>query len=683
MRRLARLAACALLAACAEGGATRGIGPVLGPVAGPGAVPALLGIEREIRDGRVSTTPGGAERPVGRRVAVVIGNSAYQAIGALANPRRDAGAMAGLLKGQGYHVIEGYDLSKQAFEGLLREAVLAGGPDAEILVFYAGHGFQIANRNYLVPVDAAITGPDDLPFQTVRLATLFRILGDRSGSHVSFLDSCRNNPFPAQEAKAGVTPEAAPTEVGFSEPRVPRGGLVAYSTRPGEVAFDGDGANSPFTAALLRHAQSRPDDEITATLRRVRSDVRSATGGRQVPTWVSQLGSAFALKPSGAASRVAEIPPEPPPPAGTPPEPPATPILASAAPGSAPTPTGRPAVTVAAPMEQVVALGSRVSEALDLPPEATVTIAAAPAAAGEVATVGADGALRVEASADVPADQTGAVVYTLPVDQRPAPQRPEAAAITEALTAEVTLPGAAPVVVDVSLVLVPDECDRLAGDWLDLQGIGLYAQGGVAAPGRAVDACEAAVVREPGNGRFHYLLGRAHEADGNGVLALEAYRRASALGHLRAWTALGRLAEARGDRTELILGYYQKGADGGDPLAIERLGIVKLRLARSREEREEAYDLLTYAVDLGLPDAMKALSEYFSDPASPDHDPGRGAAFGEAAAAAEAAGAYGRAPRRAGGAGEFFGGPTVPTGPGTTGGERGGTGEGEGGTGNF
>jgi hypothetical protein len=185
--------------------------------------------------------------------------------------------------------------------------------------------------------------------------------------------------------------------------------------------------------------------------------------------------------------------------------------------------------------------------------------------------------------------------------------------------------------VAVSLRLVPDACDVAAGDWLDLQGVGIYRDGEISSPGGAVEACKAAVRREPNNGRFHYLLGKSYAAAGSLTLARDEYRRAARLGHLRAWDALGDLALASGERPEVAADYYKKGADGGDPLAIEALGIVTLKTATTTAEREEAYELIGFAMDLGLTEGMRALSEYFSDPASPGFDPSRAEAFDQAA----------------------------------------------------
>jgi uncharacterized caspase-like protein len=224
--------------------------------------PEVFGVEKEIREGTI-TLPSTGETALRKRVAVVIGNSAYASVASLDNPRNDANAMADLLRQNGFQVVQGLDIGKRSFELLLRNAVRAGGPGAEIVAFYAGHGFQIGTYNYLVPVDAKLASANDLPFQTVRLDSLLKLLGTRSDRHVSFLDSCRNNPFPGAEAKTGASRGTGSTALGFSEPFVPRGSFVVYSTKPGAVAYDGEGTpNSPFTGALLTNIRNRPGADL-------------------------------------------------------------------------------------------------------------------------------------------------------------------------------------------------------------------------------------------------------------------------------------------------------------------------------------------------------------------------------------------------------------------------------------
>ena len=581
--------ALAFLASCAE--KTRSISDVR-------QIPTLTSIERQARDSHAAAGQPNQSKALTRRVAVVIGNAAYQWISALENPRNDAVVMAEVLRKNGFHVLEGLDLTKTGFETLLQEAVVQGGPGAEIIVFYAGHGFQIGDKNYLVPVDAKITGPNDLPFQTVQLGSVFRVLNDRSRQHISFLDSCRNNPFEGVQVKTGVGRGTATAQVGFSEPRVPANGFVSYSTQPGAVAFDGeDGPNSPFTSALAKAVSRAPQTPLERTLRSVRRAVQKATGGAQTPTWTSRLSTDFKF----AAPKVE--------------------IAALSVAPTAGTPTAAPsAVTIPAPRENLVALGGRIADQLDLPPGATVTVADT-STTGAVSVITESGALAPAGS--VPLDQSnlGALVYTPPVTQSPSAD----GAIETAKLDVTVINGTKSETVAVSLAMDADPCDAKAADWLDLQGVGVCSATPSPAS-EAVLACKAAVTREPQNGRFHYQLAQAYSAAGrkDGLEAL--YQTALSLGHVRANAALGKLAAAAGD-TATARTYFQAGANAGDPVAAAALGILGLKTATTQAEREQAYDQLGFAIDIGLPDAMLALAAYYSDPNSVDFDPERAQVF--------------------------------------------------------
>ena len=607
-------------------GPATGVGPTAPAPTGP---PVLNGVEREIRDGKLTIRPGGAAKTVKRRVAVVIGNSAYRHVSKLGNPTRDARAMAALLKKNGFEVLQGIDVSKRRFEDLLRQAVLAGGPGADIVAYYAGHGFQIGAKNFLVPVDAKLTGANDLPFQTVRLRTLQKIMKDRSGRHLSFLDSCRNNPFAGKKAKTGITRAVTLTSVGFSAPSsVPRDGFVAYATQPGAVAYDGDGQpNSPFTAALLRNIQRNPTASITSTLRRVRASVRSATSGEQVPAWTSRLSRRFAFKPR--PERVAAIPASR---AGDPrvaiPKT-GTPKLKTPAKARI-----KPMVTVNAPMEQVVAVGGRVAEKLALPKNATVKIVKPPAE-GTVATVGTSATTTAAILKPVPASKIGAMVYVMPPKPKIAPSRYKNAVKSQEIVAEVKIPGKPPTMVTVNLRLAPDPCDFLAGDWLDMQGVRLYRPGREFNARRAIRACRTSIERAPRNGRFHFLLGKAYAALKRWQPAVNAYRRAARLGHIRANYALGTLAMRVQGPGPIAFNYFQIGSNAGDPLAIAGLGRLMLETAPSLADREKAFELLAFAVDLGIPEAMRTLADHFGKAGTPDFDRGRAGAFLDAARARE------------------------------------------------
>jgi len=626
----ATLLAAVTLAGCGPKSRSVEIGPGGITTGGaPSTLPQLNGVEREIRDGVLTIGRSAATKTLKRRVAVVIGNSAYQHISRLDNPTNDARAIAALLKQNGFEVVQGSNVGKRSFERLLRQAVLAGGPDADVVAFYAGHGFQIAARNYLVPVDAKLTGANDLPFQTVRLKTLLKILNDRSARHLSFIDSCRNNPFAGQSAKPGVTRSVALTAVGYSAPAVPQGGFVAYATEPGALAYDGEGQpNSPFTAALLRHVRSNPNASVIATLKRVRASVRSATGGQQIPTWTSRLSGSWVFKtrPERVAAISAERAGNPAASAGPTPTVATAPTRPRVSPTTAPTPRIRPRITVDAPMEQVVSVGGRIADKLDLPPTASIKIVRPPAD-GTVATIGNSATATEAIGKRVSGKNAGALVYIMPPTQKPAEGRIEQNVMTQTIVAEVKLPGKPPAQVLVNLRLRPSNCDFEAGDWLDTQGVRLYRPDRQLSARRAIRACADAVSNDPRNGRFHYLLGKGLEEKGDFQAAVNAYLRAARLGHIRANTALGQIALRVQGAGPISMNYFQIGAAAGDPIAVVALGKLLLDTARLPNEREEAFELLSFGVDLGIPDAMLALADYYASPSSPDHDPERARVF--------------------------------------------------------
>ncbi len=216
-----------------------------------------------------------------KRVALVIGNSAYKHAGELANPRNDATDMAAALKKMGFQVIEGFDLDKASLDRKIRDfAAALSGADVG-LFFYAGHGLQVAGQNYIVPVDAELTTAASLDFEMVRLDLVHRTMEREAQTNILFLDACRNNPLARNLARALGTRS---TEVGRGLAPVESGSgtLISFSTQPGNVASDGSGRNSPFTGPLVKHITSSNDD-LSAVLIAVRNDVMSETQRKQVP----------------------------------------------------------------------------------------------------------------------------------------------------------------------------------------------------------------------------------------------------------------------------------------------------------------------------------------------------------------------------------------------------------------
>jgi hypothetical protein len=217
------------------------------------------------------------------RVALVIGNGKYVDANALANPPNDARAVAKALTDIGFDVAFGQDLNRTEMERLvgtfLRKAVSA----KIALLFYAGHGLQVDGRNYLMPIDARLEAASDLSFQTIRLDDIIDNLSDPVRANIILLDACRDNPLARSfAARLGASRSTAVSTGLAAYSTLGTGTLIAFSTAPGQVAFDGDGANSPFTQGLIKHLAT-PGLEVRQMLTRVRNDVARSTGDRQVP----------------------------------------------------------------------------------------------------------------------------------------------------------------------------------------------------------------------------------------------------------------------------------------------------------------------------------------------------------------------------------------------------------------
>jgi phosphate transport system substrate-binding protein len=273
----------------------------------------------------------GSAAHAAKRVALVIGNSAYQHAGELANTRNDASDMAAVLRTQGFQVIDGFDLDKSALERKIRDfaAALVG---AEVGVFfYAGHGMQVSGTNYLVPIDAGLRTASALDFEMVRLDLVQRTMEREAATNILFLDACRDNPLAPNLARAMGT-RSADIGRGLAAAESGVGTLISFSTQPGNVALDGTGRNSPFAGALIKHLRASNDD-LSAILIAVRNDVMRETQRRQVPWEHSALTGRFyftpnapnAPTPGAVAAPPAATEPPPGPVAALPPPPSPTP----------------------------------------------------------------------------------------------------------------------------------------------------------------------------------------------------------------------------------------------------------------------------------------------------------------------------------------------------------------------
>ncbi len=225
----------------------------------------------------VLTAPAVADK----RFALVVGNSAYQSVAPLDNPKNDASLMARTLAGLGFTLIGGgaqLDLDKAALDKAVQNfGQQIQGADVA-LFYYAGHGVQVSGANYLVPINANPTRETDVDFQMMDVNLVLRQMqGAGTRLNLVILDACRNNPFGGRGLRT--------SSGGLAQMHAPEGTLISYATQPGNVAQDGDDGDSPYTRALAATI-GRAGLDIFQTFNEVGLMVKRTTGGSQQP-WVS------------------------------------------------------------------------------------------------------------------------------------------------------------------------------------------------------------------------------------------------------------------------------------------------------------------------------------------------------------------------------------------------------------
>ncbi len=220
-----------------------------------------------------------------RRVALVIGNAAYQqGQGTLINPVNDARAMSKRLRSLGFDVVMRENLKTREISGVYREFRSKITPGDVALVFYSGHGVQFKGQNYFPAIDAEIVSQEDVPLQSINLDSLLGTMEEaKAGISLVFLDACRDNPF-ARNFRSSTR--------GLARVESATGTLIHYATKPGSVASDGTGQNGTYTEALLAQ-MSEPDVPVEQMLKRVANRVVEQTKGKQEPWFEGGLRGDF------------------------------------------------------------------------------------------------------------------------------------------------------------------------------------------------------------------------------------------------------------------------------------------------------------------------------------------------------------------------------------------------------
>jgi uncharacterized caspase-like protein len=223
-----------------------------------------------------------------KRVALVLGNSAYQNVAPLPNPVNDGAVIAETLKNAGFDVVDSRrDLPAIEMRRALRD-FSDSARDADIaVIYYAGHGMEVDGTNYLIPIDAKLERDTDVYDEALSLDRILVAVEPAKQLRLVILDACRDNPF-AKSMKKTVALRSIGRGLAKIEPTSPNT-LIAYSAKAGSTALDGDARNSPFTTALARHITT-PGLDVRKAFGFVRDDVLKNTGNRQEPFVYGSLG---------------------------------------------------------------------------------------------------------------------------------------------------------------------------------------------------------------------------------------------------------------------------------------------------------------------------------------------------------------------------------------------------------
>src|SRR5262245_3333238 len=241
-----------------------------------------------------------------KRVALVIGNEAYEHAPKLATPTRDAAAIAEMFRKAGFEmVITHNNVGNLEFKRALRNFLLAAQSSDIAVLFYSGHGIQIGEQNYMVPVDAKLAREYDAKDEAISLDRIVEALEPAKRLRLVILDACRDNPFlvtmKQRVMTRGITRGLAPVgPTGVDT-------LIAYAAKAGSTAREGTDGHSPYTKALLKHI-AEPGLDVRLAFGRIRDDVLKQTGQEQEPFVYGSLGgSVISLVPAPVIAKQTPI----------------------------------------------------------------------------------------------------------------------------------------------------------------------------------------------------------------------------------------------------------------------------------------------------------------------------------------------------------------------------------------
>jgi TPR repeat protein len=505
------------------------------------------------------------------RVALVIGNGAYEAVPELPNPPNDAADIAEALGQVGFDVTHLDDLDGAGMRRALRdfEDKVAGADIA--LVYYAGHGIEVNGQNFLIPTDAELARDTHVEDEAVPLDRVMTAVESAAKLRIVLLDACRNNPF-AKKMERSVGKRSIGRGLARVEPTGAT--LVAYAAKEGTTADDGEERNSPYAAALVKHL-TEPGLELNFLFRRVRDDVMSATGGRQEPFVYGSLGS--------------------------------TPIYF-------------------VPEEEKPAPQVEVTRTDPGPSTGGMDLASAYDRADRIGTVeGWDVFLKFCAGG-------GGIYCELAQAARrklittPTPQAGGTTVVSDGSTTATKLarltiatPGPAG---DSGA-----ECDRLAAHSDDADKpasvIGSDLEFIATDPERAIEVCGEAVSDQPDERRFAYQLGRAYHGAKRYDEAMEWYRKAADAGSTAAMSNVGFL-HAYGDEAEIdyreARKWYEKAADAGNATGMNNLAALYESGLGVPQDYAEARRWYQKSADAGSATGMNGLGVLYRNGLGGDTD---------------------------------------------------------------